>query len=344
MAEIFGAMASGIAIAQLAASITKSIITIKESWSQVQDAPVEINNLIRQIDSLNLILQHIEDDQSRKDMPQLSAANLCVQQSLELCQEGAAELAGLANDLAQKIQGKNGWRKKLGSARIVLKKEDVKKLKSRMKNAIQLLSLSYQFHTKYVPTLRSEKFTYLASAMTRLQPEIIVARLSNHLTSIAAIDTTCLEPNQRQSKEGASRDLVTRQYDVWTSSSSWMRFLVGQFEFRSRVKTYKSRERQEFYAKYKFPDLLSSCQVDCWGFRGLSGWCINPQMYRVLPKDSLFFTAVRGGDTSRVQQMLTERHAWVTDRVIAGYPLNGTALHVSQSKAASIPADLIFSR
>ncbi|KAH8779025.1 hypothetical protein BGZ57DRAFT_822086 [Hyaloscypha finlandica] len=315
MAEICGAMASGIAIAQLAASITKSIITIKESWSQVQDAPVEINNLIRQIDSLNLILQHIEDDQSREDMPQLSSANLCVRQSLELCQEGAAELAGLANDLAQKIQGKSGLRKKLGSARIVLKKEDVKKLKSRMKNAIQLLSLSYQVHT---------------NAMARLQPEIIVARLSNHLTSITAIDTTCLEPNQRQSKDEASKDLITRQYDVWTSSSSWMRFLVGQFEFRSRVKTYKGRERQEFYAKYKFPDLLSSCQADCWGFRGLSGWCINPQMYRVLPEDSLFFTAVKDGDTLSVQQMLTERHAWVTDR-IDGY-WDRTALYVAAGK------------
>ena len=166
--------------------------------------------------------------------------------------------------------------------------------------------------------------------MARLQPEIIVARLSNHLTSITAIDTACLEPNQRQSKDEASKDLVTRQYEVWTSSSSWMRFLVGQFRFQSRVKTCKGKERQEFYAKYKFPDLLSSCQVDCWGFRGLSGWFINPQMYRVLPRHSLFFTAVEDGDTSSVQQMLTERHAWVTDRR-DGWS-GRTALHVSQSK------------
>ena len=167
--------------------------------------------------------------------------------------------------------------------------------------------------------------------MGRLQPEIIVARLSNHLTSITAIDTTHLQPNQQQSKDGVSKDLVTRQYDAWTSSSSWMRFLVGQFEFQSRVKTCKGKERQEFYAKYKFPDLLSSCQVDCRGFRSLSGWCINLQMYRVLPRHSLFFTAVEDGDTSSVQQMLTERHAWVTDRR-DGYWSGRTALHVSQSK------------
>jgi 23S rRNA A2030 N6-methylase RlmJ len=107
MAEVLGTMASGIAIYQLATSIARSIIAIKQGWSQVQDAPTEINNLIRQIDSLNLILQHIQDDQSQEDIPQLSSANLCVQQSLGLCEEGAAELAALANDLNAKIQGKN---------------------------------------------------------------------------------------------------------------------------------------------------------------------------------------------------------------------------------------------
>jgi len=148
MAEIIGTVASGIAIAQLATSIANSIVAIKEGWSQVQDAPAEVDNLMRQIDSLNLILQHIEQDQSQEDLPQLSSANLCVRQSLALCEEGAAELAALADELTAKIHGKQGWRKKLGSAKIVLRKADIKKLKSRMKNAIQLLSLSYQLHTK----------------------------------------------------------------------------------------------------------------------------------------------------------------------------------------------------
>jgi hypothetical protein len=164
--------------------------------------------------------------------------------------------------------------------------------------------------------------------MARLQPEIIVARLSTHLTSITAVDTTCLQP---KSKDRASTDLISRQYDVLTSSPSWIRFLVGKFEFQSWVKTCKGRERQEFYAKYKFPELLSSCQVDCWGFRSLSGWCLNPQMYRILPELSLFYTTVCEGDTSRVRQMLWEKQAWVTDRM-PDYGSNGTALHVSHSK------------
>ena len=164
--------------------------------------------------------------------------------------------------------------------------------------------------------------------MVRLQPEIIVARLSTHLTSITTIETTYSSQGQLESTDRDSRDLISRQYDSWTSSSSWMRFLIGQFEFRSSVKTHRGRERQEFYAKYKFPGLLSTSQVECRGFRGLSGWCLNPKIYRVMTSD--FFTAVSGGNTSKVQQMLLEKKAMVTDRKNWD---GWTALHVSHSKS-----------
>ena len=173
-----------------------------------------------------------------------------------------------------------------------------------------------------------EKFTYAASAMVRLQPEIIVARLSTHLTSITTIETTYSSQGQLESTDRDSRDLISRQYDSWTSSSSWMRFLIGQFEFRSSVKTHRGRERQEFYAKYKFPGLLSTSQVECRGFRSLSGWCLHPKIYREMTPD--FFTAVWNGNTSKVQQMLLEKKAMVTDRKNWD---GWTALHVSHSKS-----------
>jgi len=107
--------------------------------------------------------------------------------------------------------------------------------------------------------------------MARLQPEIIVARLSTHLTSKAAVDTTYLKPNKPRSRDRVSKDLVSRQYDIWTSSSSWMRFLIGQFEFQSWVRTCKGRERQEFYAQIQVPridielsDRLSGISQSLW--------------------------------------------------------------------------------
>jgi hypothetical protein len=54
------------------------------------------------------------------------------------------------SELAVKIDGKKGWRRKAGASKVVLKREEVKKVKRRMKNAIRLLSLAYQCHTKRV--------------------------------------------------------------------------------------------------------------------------------------------------------------------------------------------------
>jgi hypothetical protein len=65
MAEVLGKVASGISVAQLAGQITSSIIKLKNYWNQIQNAPSDINRLLREIESLNLILCHIQDDRAR---------------------------------------------------------------------------------------------------------------------------------------------------------------------------------------------------------------------------------------------------------------------------------------
>jgi hypothetical protein len=147
MAEALGLVASGISVAQLAGNITTSVIKLKDYWEQVRDAPAEIGYLVREIDSFGLILSHIQNDQKRQPL----FDNACVQQSLRLCTEGADELSALVNELSNTIGGgRSGWRRKVGAAKVVLKKEEIKKLKRRMKHAMQLLSLAYNYHTRWV--------------------------------------------------------------------------------------------------------------------------------------------------------------------------------------------------
>jgi hypothetical protein len=147
MAEALGVVASGIAVAQLATQVASSIIKLKNYCEHIKDVPSEIGHL-REIDSLNLILCHIQDDQARQSDPASIGNSVYLKQSLELCQQGSTELGILVNELAAKIDGKHGLKKKFGSAKVVLKNEEIKKLKRRMKSAIRLLSLSYQCHTR----------------------------------------------------------------------------------------------------------------------------------------------------------------------------------------------------
>jgi len=149
MAEVLGIVTSGMAIRQLGGSVNSSIIKLKEYWDQVKDAPGEIRQLFLEIDSLNLILSHIEQDRNRAELSDISQ-NICFGQSLNLCKQGTEELSVLVSELAAKIDGKKGWRRKAGGSKVVLKREEIKKVKRRMKNAIRLLSLAYQCHTKRV--------------------------------------------------------------------------------------------------------------------------------------------------------------------------------------------------
>lgn len=105
--------------------------------------PAEINYLLKEIDSLSLILQHMQGGQVS-----FLSDSTCVQQCFELCQEAATELSDLVKVMADKIEGNREWKKKLRSAKVVLKKEDIKKLKKRMENAVTLLSLALQWRTK----------------------------------------------------------------------------------------------------------------------------------------------------------------------------------------------------
>jgi hypothetical protein len=148
MAEVLGLVASGISVAQLAGQVTKSIAKLKDYWDQVNEAPAEIKVLLREIDSLSQILGYIRDSQNQNSLFTSQFEKGCFQQCVTLCREGAEELEGLVCEMAATVEGKHGWRRKLGSTKIVLKQAEIKRLKRRMKSAIRLLSLAQACKTR----------------------------------------------------------------------------------------------------------------------------------------------------------------------------------------------------
>ena len=63
--------------------------------------------------------------------------------SLELCREGAEELRVLVVEMERKL-GVDGnsrarWKRKLGAAKVVWKKDEIKRFKGRLKSAVRLL-------------------------------------------------------------------------------------------------------------------------------------------------------------------------------------------------------------
>jgi hypothetical protein len=147
MAEVVGLVASGINIAQLAGQVADSVMELKRLWNLVREAPSDIKDYVAQVDSINLILSHIQDDRAQETRPGMGKDNKYMQQSLEFCKGGADKLNAAVTELSDKIRGKTVWRLKMRSIKIALKKNDLQRLRETLKSAIELLSLAYQCHT-----------------------------------------------------------------------------------------------------------------------------------------------------------------------------------------------------
>jgi hypothetical protein len=138
MAEAIGFVASGISIGQLAAQVTACTLRLKAYWDEIKKAPTEIKYLVREIDALSLILFQIQDGYT-------GGENVYLQHSLELCRDGAEELKQLVDEMEIKLSlGDGRWKRKVGAAKVVLKKAEIKRLKGRLESAVSLLGLAHQ--------------------------------------------------------------------------------------------------------------------------------------------------------------------------------------------------------
>jgi hypothetical protein len=179
--------------------------------------------------------------------------------------------------------------------------------------------------------------------MIRLQPDIIVARLSsaeNFTTAILISEGSNSESQATHDTKKPQRmivglhhqDLVTRQYLCWASSRSWIVFLLGSLLYHRRYLKHKKKRGVEIHTKYTLPGWLSSKAFDL-RLHDLSGWQVNLRTYRTLSCTHSFFEYAARGDFDGLQNMLLTGQALVTDRESEH---GQTALHVSVSKHAMV--------
>lgn len=157
--------------------------------------------------------------------------------------------------------------------------------------------------------------------MIRMQPEIIVARLS---TMNQTVHRTSDEKAVETERSENSSVVVSKQYAFWTSSRTWMQSLIGSIEYRKRLQKRMGREREEINLKYRFPDWLAYQAWEVGAYRDRSAWKLNLQTYRVLPNDAPIFESIEAGDIHRVRHLLSTRAAHVNDKNEYG----STPLHV----------------
>jgi hypothetical protein len=148
MAEVIGLVSSAITFATVVAQVTESIITIKDCWSQFRDAPDDLKFLMRDLEFFGLILADIEEDLSQESFQLALKGSKHAVQSLELCREAATNLQALSNELVGDMNSSSLLRKSYAAAKMMMQRGKMERHMARLRNAIQLLSLSQQCYTR----------------------------------------------------------------------------------------------------------------------------------------------------------------------------------------------------
>lgn len=147
MAEIVGLLASGISITTLAVQIANSLAKLKSFWNDIIEAPEDITLLIEELDGLYGLLADIDKHQHLNPISSTVLNGTSISRCQENCRRAATQLKELTDDLSADINTQHKLKKRWASAKVVFKKDKIKKYKSRLKSAIRLLSLSYQCYT-----------------------------------------------------------------------------------------------------------------------------------------------------------------------------------------------------
>ncbi|KAJ2907121.1 uncharacterized protein MKZ38_007636 [Zalerion maritima] len=130
MAEVLGAVASGVAVADLAGKLIYGLMTLKGLWDQVKDVPNTVECLMAEIEILLPLVQRN------------SFEGCEVAKSYAL--NAIGQLVTLVSDLSNDIGSARGFRKHLAKVHVALKADVISRYEKRLQSAVRLLMMAQQ--------------------------------------------------------------------------------------------------------------------------------------------------------------------------------------------------------
>lgn len=146
MAEVLGAVASGIAVAQLASSVLAIGAKMRTLLEKVHETPEEIHLRLEQLELLSASLQSFDDNVFYVN----GKAHGVLQTAKVHCQTCLAEPQDMLADVSSQIQQFRGIRKKFSVCKVVLKKTVFDRIECRISRSLDLLSIAQQAYMMYV--------------------------------------------------------------------------------------------------------------------------------------------------------------------------------------------------
>ncbi|TGO53322.1 hypothetical protein BOTNAR_0298g00060 [Botryotinia narcissicola] len=291
MAEI-GIIASGMGIASLGLQLMDGVRKLKQFWDEVKEAPEDIQYALEELEALSLVLSDIHT--SNSNLPSIPSAT--VTRCLELCRRGT----DILNTTVKDLNGAISKRRKIGSAKVVLKKDALDKFRNRLRDAQYMLMLSRQ---TYSDALQMEYH--------KLQIEAVQSIANRQLQEFEELKVSITRSaNVMSSTLLQSGDTVVYNYET-------------KRPMRGRTRTKLDKQAKRFQKKFSTPQLFSSSSYtwDFSGYQAPSGWTFKFRQYYTLKSDSPVWRCLSDGDISGLQVLFQSKRATPFDRTNFGIAL-----------------------
>jgi hypothetical protein len=301
------AIASAMGIASFGITLLDGIKKAKEFWDAMKEAPDDMKYALKELDALKLVLEDIR----MHDTDPAPIAPMAASQCLTLCREGVEMLEKLVQDLNSVVDK----RRRFGSAKVVLKKETIKKLQDRLSRAQRMLLLCRQtfaeaqqasYHTVQIDTFKASTLDMQSILQQEMQRgfQELKAAVAQSSAQVAPLHTSTI--------------LHTRQTNSQTPEVDETA-VIRMGSRRSRRKT----EKPYFQSKIRMP-LWFSRTSRTWDFAVHeipAGWKHVFRQYYTVDYYSPVVCCINDGDVEGVRELFASKRATPFDRTMYGSTL-----------------------
>jgi hypothetical protein len=145
MAETIGIIASSVAFVEVATKIGSQVLTLKQLWEDIKDAPHTIRSLIDDIDLLNLLLQEMEADFSTLHSDAIAWNDGVSTHIMKCCRKALDDLTASANELSLELNSTKRLKRGAVKGKLALKRDFWAKYEKRLQRVCWMLGLTQQY-------------------------------------------------------------------------------------------------------------------------------------------------------------------------------------------------------
>ncbi|KAF6803049.1 hypothetical protein CSOJ01_11171 [Colletotrichum sojae] len=140
MAEVFGVVASAIAVGQAVESVMK----LKQLWDNVQDASKRFSDLFVKLEILSALLEDVDRQFAEPSLPPGFWDRKLAQQSLKLCRNASSQLEILCSTLNDQLSSPRRSKRFKSAINVVMSDDGVRELEAMLDSALSLLQMAHQ--------------------------------------------------------------------------------------------------------------------------------------------------------------------------------------------------------